>query len=59
LDIARGSALECAAIQDVLIASKAMADEMNQELRIKLVRFVSMLTPVAMKFENISEPETA
>jgi hypothetical protein len=36
-----------------------MAVEMNQELKIKLVRVVSMLTPVVMKFENISEPETA
>jgi len=38
---------------------KAMADEMNRELRIKLVRIVSTLTLVAMKFEKISEPETA
>ena len=59
LDIARGSALECAAIQDVLTASKGMAVEMNHELKIKLVRIVSMLTRMAMKFENISEPESA
>jgi four helix bundle protein len=58
LDIARGSALECSAIQDVLIASQGMGVEINQELKIKLVRIVSMLTRMAMKFENISEPET-
>lgn len=59
LDIALGSALECAAIQDVLIASKEMDVEMNQELKIKLARIVSMLTRMAKKFENCSEPESA
>jgi four helix bundle protein len=44
LDIARGSALECAAIQDVLIASNAIAVGLNQELKVKLWRIVSMLT---------------
>ena len=57
LDIARGSALECAAIQDVLIALKGLDIEMNIELKGKLARIVSMLTRMAMKFENISEPE--
>ncbi|HAC92973.1 MAG TPA: four helix bundle protein [Planctomycetaceae bacterium] len=57
LDIARGSTLECSAIQDVLIASQGMGVEINQELKIKLVRIVSMLTRMAMKFENISETE--
>jgi hypothetical protein len=38
-------------------ASNAMADEMNQQLKIRLAQIVSMLTPVAMKFENLSEPE--
>jgi four helix bundle protein len=58
LDIARGSALECAAIQDVLIASKGITVEMDQELKLKLSRIVSMLTRMAMKFENTSEPES-
>jgi hypothetical protein len=57
LDIARGSALECAAIQDVLIASKGLDIAKNIELKEKLARIVSMLTRMAMKFENISEPE--
>ena len=57
LDIARGSALECTAIQDVLIASNGLDIEMNLELKGKLARIVSMLTRMAMKFANISEPE--
>jgi hypothetical protein len=31
---------------------------MNKELKVKLVQTVSLLTPVAMKFENVSQPET-
>ena len=57
LDIARGSALECAAIQDVLVASDGIAIEVNQELRKKLTRIVAMLTRMAMKFEELSEPQ--
>jgi four helix bundle protein len=57
LDIARGSAFECAAIQDVLIASDGLNVERNLELKVKLGRIVSMLTRMAMKFENVSEPE--
>jgi len=57
LDIARGSALECAAIQDVLIATQGMDSKIDLELKIKLARIVSMLTRMALKFGNISEPE--
>ncbi len=57
VDIARGSALECAAIQGVLVASKGLDIEMNIERKRKLARIVSMLTRMAMKFENISESE--
>lgn len=31
----------------------------NHELKLTLMRNVSMLTQVAMKFERLSEPETA
>jgi len=33
------------------------AIEMHQELNLNLARVVSMLTPVAMKFEKFLEPE--
>jgi four helix bundle protein len=55
LDIARGSALECAAIQDVLVVSGGINREASFELKSKLVRIVAMLTRMAMKFDGVSE----
>ena len=55
LDIARGSALECAAIQDVLVVSGGMSRETDHELKSKLARIVAMLTRMAMKFDGVSE----
>jgi hypothetical protein len=55
LDIARGSALECAAIQDVLVVSGGIGRETDCELKSKLVRIVAMLTRMAMKFDGVSE----
>ena len=55
LDIARGSALECAAIQDVLVVSDGLNRETSFELKSKLVRIVAMLTRMAMKFDGVSE----
>ena len=55
LDIARGSALECAAIQDVLVVSGGMSRETDHDLKSKLVRIVAMLTRMAMKFDGVSE----
>jgi len=54
-DIARGSAFECAAIQDVLVASGGMERSTSIRLKAKLKRVVSMLTRMAMKFESVSE----
>ena len=54
-DIARGSALECAAIQDVLVISGGMSRETDHELKSKLVRIVAMLNRMAMKFDGVSE----
>ena len=59
LDIARGSALECAAIQDVLVVSGGLDGETSFELKSKLVRIVAMLTRMAMKFDGVSESLTA
>jgi four helix bundle protein len=45
LDIARGSALECAAIQDVLVVSGGLSRERSFELKTKLTRIVSNIDP--------------
>ena len=55
LDIARGSALECAAIQDVRVVSGGMNRETDHDLKSKLVRIVAMLTRMAMKFDGVAE----
>ncbi|MBW2177572.1 MAG: four helix bundle protein [Deltaproteobacteria bacterium] len=43
-EIARGSALECAAIQDVLMVGKALDSEENRERKIELDRIAAMLS---------------
>jgi four helix bundle protein len=58
LDIARGSALECAAIQDVLVVSGGLKRETSIELKSKLVRIVAMLTRMAMNFDGVSETQS-
>ena len=55
LDIARGSALECVAIQDVLVVSGGLNSETSFELKSRLVRIVAMLTRMAMKFDGVSD----
>ena len=55
LDIARGSALECASIQDVRVVSGGMNRETDHDLKSKLVRIVAMLTRMAMKFDGVAE----
>lgn len=60
LDIARGSALGCVAIQDVPVVSGGL--ELTTSLKIlemksRLKRIVSILTRMAMKFEGVSESE--
>jgi four helix bundle protein len=57
-DIARGSAFECAAIQDVLVASNGMDAALNLAMKRKLKRIVSMLTRMAMKFDGVAESQT-
>ena len=55
LDIARGSAFECAAIQDVLTASDGLDAKSNLVMKRKLHRIVSMLTRMAMKCDGVAE----
>ena len=54
-DIARGSALECSAIQDVLLVSEAIAIETSDPLKAKLKRIVAMLTRLAMRSDRVGE----
>ena len=55
LDVARGSALECAAIQDVLAASGGLDAESSLVMKRKLRRIVAMLTRMAMKLDGVAE----
>ena len=54
-EIARGSALECAAIQDVLAATDGLEIDASREMKLKLKRIVSMLTRMVMKTDAVSE----
>jgi hypothetical protein len=47
--------LECAAIQDVLVASGGLDAESSRSLKRKLQRIVSMLTRMAMKGDGVGE----
>ena len=55
LDIAPGSALECAAIQDVLVTTKGIKKEDDAVMKAMLHRIVAMLTRMAMKFDGVAE----
>lgn len=50
-DIARGSAMECAAAQDVLVVTGGLAKESAEAFKAILVRIVSMLTKMT---ENLA-----
>ena len=58
LDIARGSALECVAIQDVLAVTDGMNDECHCRLKQRLHRIVSMLTRLIARSDVVAESET-
>ena len=58
LDIARGSALECVAIQDVLAATEGLNNQSHVDLKRSLHRIVSMLTRLIARSEGVSEPPT-
>jgi HD-like signal output (HDOD) protein len=59
LDIARGSALECAAIQDVLVTTKGIKVQDDAAMKAMLHRIVAMLTRMAMKFDGVAEASAA
>jgi len=54
-EIARGSALECAAIQDVLEVSGGIDDAVNRQAKRRLKRIVSMLTKLVRRGESVAE----
>ncbi|EMI21756.1 S23 ribosomal protein [Rhodopirellula maiorica SM1] len=55
LDIARGSALECVAIQDVLAATDGMNDQCHRQLKQILHRIVLMLTRLIARSDVVAE----
>ncbi len=54
-EIARGSALECAAIHDVLLSFEAIDSELNLVGKSDLKRIVSMLTRLIQRTATVSE----
>ena len=58
LDVARGSALECAAIQDVLFATDGIDGESHGKLKQVLKRIVSMLTRLIARGDLAREDST-
>ncbi len=57
-EIARGSALECGAVQDVLQVCGAMSAEENVKTKILLDRIVAMLTKLGQRGYSIQEDGT-
>ena len=56
-EIARGSALECAAIQDVLDAGNAISEECNLNGKKLLNRIVGMLTKLSKRNYCVAEEQ--
>ena len=54
-EIARGSALECAAIQDVLVIGKALDREESQERKVELDRIAAMLSRLGGRGYQVKE----
>lgn len=55
-EIARGSALECAAIQDVLEVCDMLSKEQNLEAKKLLDRIVAMLSKLGQRGYTVNEP---
>ncbi len=54
-EIARGSALECASIHDVLRVCDAIDDKSNRHGKSELKRIVSMLTRLIQRTQTVAE----
>lgn len=59
LAIARGSALECAANQDVLLTTNGINAPSDAAMKAMLHRGLAMLTRMAMEFRGVAEPTAA
>jgi hypothetical protein len=58
-EIARGSAMECAAIQDVLVVGKALDREESRERKIELDRIAAMLSRLGGRGYCVKEDPAA
>ena len=58
-EIARGSALECAAIQDVLMVVQALDPQQHQERKIHLDRIAAMLSKLGGRGYTVREEASA
>lgn len=54
-EIARGSALECAAVQDVLEVCGALSSDLNTDMKQVLDRIVAMLTGMGKRGYSVNE----
>ena len=54
-EIARGSALECAAIQDVLVVGKALEENKSRERKIELDRMAAILSRLGKRGYSVQE----
>jgi four helix bundle protein len=54
-EIARGSVLECAAIQDVLVVGKGLAEDESRERKIELDRMAAMLSRLGKRGYSVQE----
>jgi four helix bundle protein len=58
-EIARGSTFECAAIQDVLVVGKALAETESQERKVALDRIAAMLSRLGGRGYCVKEDPAA
>ena len=58
-EIARGSALECAAIQDVLVVGKALDREESRQRKTELHRMAAMLSRLGGRGYQVREDQEA
>ena len=54
-EIARGSALECAAIQDVLVVGKGLEEDVSREHKVELDRMAAMLSRLGKRGYSVQE----
>lgn len=58
-EIARGSVLECAAIQDVLVVGKSLEESKSRERKVDLDRMAAMLSRLGKRGYSVEEDTTA